>query len=140
MVAEKTIFNYVATYNDFERSFAAFLDGAGDVARFAALGTTEQRNSGTTFRIDYLKPNGAVGFYYPDWVVVQKVEGGEVNWIVETKGRVLGRHRRKGRRSAGLVQAGKRSHRKALEVHAHQPSRVYHRAPDVRRVHLEKST
>ena len=88
MVAEKTIFNYVATYNDFERSFAAFLDRAEDVARFAALGTTEQRNSGTTFRIDYLKPNGAVDFYYPDWVVVQKVEGGEVNWIVETRGRV----------------------------------------------------
>ena len=90
MVAEKTIFNYVATYNDFERSFAAFLDRAEDVARFAALGTTEQRNSATTFRIDYLKPNanGAVGFYYPDWVVVQKAESGEVNWIVETRGRV----------------------------------------------------
>ena len=88
MEAEKTIFNFVATYNDFERSFAAFLDGAGDVARFAALGTTEQRNSWTTFRIDYLKPSGAIGFYYPDWVVVQKADGGEVNWIVETKGRV----------------------------------------------------
>ena len=88
MVAEKTIFNYVATYNDFERSFAAFQDRADDVLRFAALGTTEQGTSGTVFRIDYLKPSGAVGFYYPDWVVVQKVEGGEVNWIVETKGRV----------------------------------------------------
>ena len=88
MVAGKTIFNYMATYNDFERNFAAFLDGVGDVARFAALGTTEQRNSGTKFRIDYLKPNGAVGFYYPDWVVVQETVDGEVNWIVETKGRV----------------------------------------------------
>ena len=86
--AVKTIFNYVATYNDFERIFAAFLDDASDVARFAALGTTEQGNSATTFRIDYLKRSGAIGFYYPDWVVVQVAEEGEVNWVVETKGRV----------------------------------------------------
>jgi type III restriction enzyme len=38
--------------------------------------------------VDYLKPSGAIGFYSPDWVVVQKTEDGEVNWIVETKGRV----------------------------------------------------
>ena len=88
MQATKTIFNYVATYNDFERSFAAFLDTAEDVARFAALGTTEQGNSATTFKIDYLKRSGAIGFYYPDWVVVQVDKGGEVNWVVETKGRV----------------------------------------------------
>ena len=88
MQAEKTIFNFVATYNDFERSFATFLDGAEDVVRFAALGTTEQGHSGTTFHIDYLKSSGAIGFYYPDWVVVQKVKDCEVNWIVETKGRI----------------------------------------------------
>ena len=88
MQANKTIFNFVATFNDFERSFATFLDGAEDVVRFAALGTTEQGHSGTTFHIDYLKSSGAIGFYYPDWVVVQKVKNGEVNWIVETKGRV----------------------------------------------------
>ena len=88
MQADKTIFNFVATYNDFERNFATFLDGAEDVVRFAALGTTEQGNSGTTFHIDYLKPSGAIGFYYPDWVVVQKAKDSEVNWIVETKGRV----------------------------------------------------
>ena len=40
--AEKTVFNFVATYNDFERRFAEFLDSAGDILRFAALGTTEQ--------------------------------------------------------------------------------------------------
>jgi type III restriction enzyme len=38
--------------------------------------------------VDYLKPSGAIGFYHPDWVVVQKTETGEVNWIIETKGRV----------------------------------------------------
>ncbi len=86
--AKRTVFNYVATYNDFERHFAQFLDNAGDVLRFASLGTTEQGESGTQFRVDYLKPSGAVGFYHPDWVVVQKTKHGEINWIIETKGRV----------------------------------------------------
>jgi hypothetical protein len=35
----------------------------------------------------YLKLD-AIGFYHPDWVIVQKSEDGEINWIVETKGRV----------------------------------------------------
>lgn len=86
--AAKTVFNYVATYNDFERRFADFLDRATDIARFAALGTTEQGASGTTFRVDYLKPSGAIGFYYPDWVAVQRTADGERNWIIETKGLV----------------------------------------------------
>jgi type III restriction enzyme len=89
LIAKKTIFNYVATYNDFERRFAEFLDKkAADVLRFAALGTTEQGESGTQFRVDYLKPSGAIGFYHPDWVVVQETKAGEFNWIIETKGRV----------------------------------------------------
>ena len=44
--------------------------------------------SGTRFRVDYLKPSGAIGFCHPDWVVVQTTDGGEQNWIIETKGRV----------------------------------------------------
>lgn len=89
LVAKKTLFNYIATYNEFERRFAQFLDNrASDVLRFAALGTTEQGESGTQFRVDYLKPSGAIGFYHPDWVVVQKAKTGEANWIIETKGRV----------------------------------------------------
>jgi len=86
--ARKTVFNYVATYNDFERRFAQFLDDAGDVLRFASLGTTEQGDSSTQFTVDYLKPSGAIGLYHPDFVAVQQSEGGEVNWIIETKGRV----------------------------------------------------
>lgn len=85
---KRTVFNYVATYNNFERRFAKFLSGAADVLRFASLGTTEQGDSATRFRVDYLKPAGAIGFYHPDWVVVQKDAKGEVNWIIETKGRV----------------------------------------------------
>ncbi|MBN2034596.1 MAG: DEAD/DEAH box helicase family protein [Deltaproteobacteria bacterium] len=84
---DKTIFNLVATYNDFEKQFARFLEKVNDVVRFASLGTTEQE-SGTTFKVDYLKPSGATGFYYPDWVSVQHTKNGEVNWIIETKGRV----------------------------------------------------
>jgi type III restriction enzyme len=86
--ARRTVFNYVATYNDFERRFAEFLDKASDVLRFASLGTTEQGESGTQFRVDYLKPSGVIGFYHPDWVVVQQTAEGEVHWIIETKGRV----------------------------------------------------
>jgi type III restriction enzyme len=88
LVCKRTLFNYVATYNDFERRFAQFLDKASDVLRFASLGTTEQGDSASVFKVDYLKPSGAIGFYYPDWAVVQETEDGEVNWIVETKGRV----------------------------------------------------
>lgn len=86
--ATKTIFNFVGTYNDFERRFAEFLENADDVVRFASLGTTEQGESGSQFKVDYLKPSGAIGFYYPDWVAVQKTNDGEMNWIIETKGRV----------------------------------------------------
>ena len=89
LVSKKTVFNYVATYNDFERRFAFFLDAAKDVKRFAALGTTEQGDCNTLFRVDYLKPTGAIGFYYPDWVAVQKTKEGDINWIIETKGRIF---------------------------------------------------
>jgi type III restriction enzyme len=58
------------------------------VVRFASLGTTEQGESGTQFRVDYPKPSGAIGFYHPDWVVVQKTAEGTISWIIETKGRV----------------------------------------------------
>ncbi len=88
LICKRTIFNYVATYNNFERRFAEFLDKAPDVLRFAALGTTQQGDSASVFRVDYLKPSGAIGFYHPDWVVVQRVGKKEVNWIVETKGRI----------------------------------------------------
>jgi len=83
----KTIFNLVATYNDYEKEFARFLEHCDDIIRFASLGTTEQE-SGTRFKVDYIKPNGAIGFYYPDFVAVQETKEGEVNWIIETKGRV----------------------------------------------------
>ena len=87
--AQKTVFNYVATYNNFERRFAEFLDHAEDVSRFAALAATEQGASGVKFRVDYLNANGAIAFYYPDWVLAHRGPQGEACWIVETKGRVF---------------------------------------------------
>lgn len=78
-----TIFNYVASYNDFESEFAKFLDNSKDILRFAALA-----EHFTRFRVDYLSGTGAIKFYYPDFVAVQKVKRGKkVNWIIETKGR-----------------------------------------------------
>ncbi len=85
--SDKTIFNGVATFNPLERRFAMFLHNADDILRFAALGTTGQE-SGAKFRVEYLKPSGALGLYHPDFVAVQLVDGSEVNWIIETKGRV----------------------------------------------------
>lgn len=82
-VCGKSVFNYVATFDSFESSFAKFVDGCDDVLRFAALAEFF-----TGFWVDYVKPSGATGRYFPDWVVVQQVHDGEANWIIETKGRV----------------------------------------------------
>lgn len=78
----------MATYNDFERQFAKFLDAAEDVRRFSALAATEQGAAGVLLHVDYLKASGAIGFYYPDWIAVQETPDGDVHWILETKGRV----------------------------------------------------
>lgn len=81
---KRTIFNYVATYNDFESSFAKFLDNCKDILRFAALA-----EHFTRFRVDYLSPSGSIKFYYPDFVAIQKKDSEKlVHWIIETKGRV----------------------------------------------------
>jgi type III restriction enzyme len=79
---QRTVFNLVTVYNDLEARFAHFLDSAPDIERFASLS-----ESYTRFRVDYLSTTGAIKFYYPDFVAVQKAQDGEVNWIIETKGR-----------------------------------------------------
>lgn len=53
------------------------------------LGYDRQGDCNTAFRVDYLKPTGAIGFYYPDWVCVQKTKAGETNCIIETKGQIF---------------------------------------------------
>jgi hypothetical protein len=79
--ATKTIFSVVACYNVFEADFAHFLDKAPDILRFAKL-----CEHFTGFHVQYLKSSGALGTYYPDFVVVQKKGKTEQKWIVETKG------------------------------------------------------
>ena len=79
---QRTVFNLVTVYNDLEARFARFLDNASDIERFASLA-----ESYTRFRVDYLSTTGAIKFYYPDFAAVQTARNGEVNWIVETKGR-----------------------------------------------------
>ena len=76
---KKTIFNFVAVYNNFEAEFSQFLDRCPDIERFSALAQI--------FKIDYLSSKGAIRFYYPDFIAVQKKDGNEVFWIIETKGR-----------------------------------------------------
>lgn len=82
LTCKRTIFNFAATYNDFESSFAKFLDDIPDIEKFASLA---ERNVG--FKIDYLSARGAIRFYYPDFVTVQKTNQGITHWIIETKGR-----------------------------------------------------
>ena len=80
--ANRTIFNVVPCYNDFEARFATFLDGCDDIDRFAALAEWF-----TGFHVQYLSQTGSIRFYYPDFVAVQTTPGGNVHWILETKGR-----------------------------------------------------
>jgi len=75
----KTVFNFVACYNDFEAEFAEFLDNAEDVEAFAALANI--------LRIDYLSVSGAIRHYLPDFVTIQNINGKKRCWIIETKGR-----------------------------------------------------
>lgn len=81
---EHTIFNFVTVYNDYEKRFAEFLDSRTDIARWAAL--AEQF---TRFNVTYLNANGALKRYYPDFLAVQSTDSADVNWILETKGRVF---------------------------------------------------
>ena len=80
-VGDRTVFNVVACYNTFEADFAHFADKASDVVRFAKL-----CEHFTGFHVQYLKSSGALGTYYPDFVLVQKKGNKEHHWIIETKG------------------------------------------------------
>ncbi len=76
---KKTVFNFVAVYNDFEAEFARFLDRCPDIRRFASFAEK--------FSVDYLSSRGAIRLYYPDFIAVQKLNNKEIFWIIETKGR-----------------------------------------------------
>jgi type III restriction enzyme len=82
--ATHTIFNFVTVYNNYELRFAEWLDSRPDIPKWAAL--AEQF---TRFNVTYLGPSGALRRYYPDFVAVQTTSAGDVNWVIETKGRVF---------------------------------------------------
>ena len=75
--ASKTVFNLVAADNDFERSFARFLQDAGDVESFAKL----PKRFG--FTIEYTDSATNLRYYEPDFVAVDR-DG--VHYLIETKG------------------------------------------------------
>ncbi len=77
----KTIFRKVvgeAHAGNFELRFAAFLEDAPDVVSFA------KNYYAVGFRLDYVKANGDLSNYIPDFIV--RTTNGLV-WLVETKGR-----------------------------------------------------
>ena len=75
--AHKTVFNLVACDSHYEAEFAAFLDGAIDVAAFV------KNTEATHFAIEYLSSQGGVRYYYPDFIV--RLISGKM-FLGETKG------------------------------------------------------
>jgi len=76
--SKKTVFNYVPCANDYEWSFAKFLDKAHDIKAFAKL--PEQFG----FCIQYTDTLANIRNYFPDFIAIN--EDGS-RWIIETKGR-----------------------------------------------------
>ena len=76
--ADKTVFNLVAADNKYEKAFAAFLQNAPDVARFAKI---PERFG---FTIAYTDSAANLRYYEPDFVAVT-TDG--VYHLIETKGR-----------------------------------------------------
>ena len=74
---ERTVFNLTAVDNDLERRFALFLDRADDVSAFAKLPVFGR------FALEYIAENGALRYYYPDFVVRLTDDS---CMLVETKG------------------------------------------------------
>ena len=75
--ANHTVFNMVPCDNDFEKSFAKFLDNADDVSAFAKLPQP------FGFSIDYVDLGMNLRSYYPDFVAV---DSSGQHWLIETKG------------------------------------------------------
>jgi len=81
LLAKKSVFNRIVgedSADGLELAFAAFLDGADDVQAFG------KNYMAVGFKIDYVKANGEMSTYTPDFIV--RTQDGGV-WIVETKGR-----------------------------------------------------
>ena len=80
LTAKKSIFSKIVgepNAGGFELAFAKFLDDAPDVVSFA------KNYLAVGFKIDYVKADGDLSNYIPDFLV----KTGDGVWIVETKGR-----------------------------------------------------
>ena len=77
VTATKSVFNRIIGDGGFELEFAGFLDKCADVKSFA------KNDLAVNFRLDYVKADGDISNYYPDFIV--KLTDGQVV-IVETKG------------------------------------------------------
>jgi type III restriction enzyme len=75
--AVKTVFNLVAADNEFEKTFAVFLEKAPDVARFVKL---PERFG---FTIPYTDSAANLRYYEPDFIAVT-TDG--THHLIETKG------------------------------------------------------
>ncbi len=79
--AKKSVFNRVvgeARADGLELAFAAFLEAAPDVQSYG------KNYMAVGFKLDYVRANGDLSNYIPDFVV--RTNDG-ANWVVETKGR-----------------------------------------------------
>lgn len=79
LIPKKSIFNKVIGDSHFELVFARFLDDCDDVLSYA------KNYVAVHFKLDYIKANGEIANYYPDFFV--KVSSNAL-FIVETKGLV----------------------------------------------------
>ena len=78
LMPKKSVFNRVIGDSEFELKFASFLEDCGDVLSYA------KNYLAVHFKLDYVKADGDISNYYPDFLV--KLMDGKVV-VVETKGR-----------------------------------------------------
>ena len=78
VLAKKSVFNRIIGDQGFELTFASFLENCDDIVAFA------KNYFAVNFKLDYVKADGDISNYYPDFIV--KVTP-ELVVIIETKGR-----------------------------------------------------
>jgi type III restriction enzyme len=77
IVPKKSVFNRIIGDGNFELAFASFLDDCDDIISFV------KNYFAVNFKLDYVKADGDLSNYYPDFLV--KLPGGRM-FVVETKG------------------------------------------------------
>jgi len=78
LVPRKSVFNRIIGDSDFELTFADFLEDCDDVLSYA------KNYLAVHFKLDYVKADGDISNYYPDFLV--KISSQQI-FVVETKGR-----------------------------------------------------